>query len=567
MFEEIGRIISKKILILSLVTFSVFSPVVASANNIGIGTTGSVGIGTTNPIPVPSPSPTPTPVPTPSSSHYIDPQPANSIIMVAPSAPNSGYAIFALLKRLDGSVVTSQQNFDYNWTVEKFDADQEINLVPFSGCTNGIQEPCPNDHANISVPKVGHTSSANIWVTVTDRSTGTVLAKEEFVLNFVSASAYVSLSQIRPGYTPSESYKVGQQVSISWNMSGQPVDYYNIYYQYYEGSVLKGDGYIKSPTYPVTSTNWVIPQELAGKQVKVIVEARRNGIVVGHSNSDWSFTVNKPQTPEMIYPQDGQILDLEGAYMFKVKPVLEPTPGPQGYLFGFFQNGVMVYENWRDDKQLSVNGEFVITPSNPYHAKFQAGKVTVMVRAIFHGQWTDTRIINITLKPRIVQPTLLSYNLPVGWRTIYDKTGILQLGYNSAIEKATNQVLGITINGIWLWNPPRKLGYDYSISLQPYSNSVSPHNVLYNKLGIQQITNSGKPEGSWKSPNYHEKQYSYNSWNCLVIYGVNISQLPNVWGICQISNSKTILISLNAPDTNDKVVEQIISTIKLLKNL
>lgn len=100
--------------------------------------------------------------------------------------------------------------------------------------------------------------------------------------------------------------------------------------------------------------------------------------------------------PEMVYPQNGQTIDLEGAYMFKVKPVA----GAGGYLFGFFQNGVMIFENQRDTGTLSPNGEFAIWESDPAHVKFRAGEVKVMIRALVNNNWTDAREIIIILKPR-----------------------------------------------------------------------------------------------------------------------------------------------------------------------
>ena len=99
--------------------------------------------------------------------------------------------------------------------------------------------------------------------------------------------------------------------------------------------------------------------------------------------------------PEMVYPVDGQVLDLEGAYMFKVKPV----SGATGYLFGLFQSGEMVYENYRDTRTLSSNGEFALWQTNPGHAKFHVGDVKVMIRALVNNQWTDAREITIHLQP------------------------------------------------------------------------------------------------------------------------------------------------------------------------
>lgn len=124
-------------------------------------------------------------------------------------------------------------------------------------------------------------------------------------------------------------------------------------------------------------------------------------LVVVLSFALMSFTTSEilahgDEVPEMIYPADGQTIDLEGAYMFKVRQV----PGATGYLFGLFQKGVMVYENYRDTKTLSANGEFALWEADPFHANFQAGEVQVWIRAYVNNQWTDPRIISIFLKPR-----------------------------------------------------------------------------------------------------------------------------------------------------------------------
>lgn len=99
--------------------------------------------------------------------------------------------------------------------------------------------------------------------------------------------------------------------------------------------------------------------------------------------------------PEMVYPQDGQVLDLEGSYIFRVKPVA----GASGYLFGLFQNGIMVYENYRDTGYLNGT-DFALWESNPAHNKFKTGEVKVMIRAMINNQWTDAREITIYLKTR-----------------------------------------------------------------------------------------------------------------------------------------------------------------------
>jgi len=105
--------------------------------------------------------------------------------------------------------------------------------------------------------------------------------------------------------------------------------------------------------------------------------------------------------PEMIHPQDRQILDLESSYIFKVKPIVEAS----GYQFSFYQDSKLIYDNQRDEGKLSLDGEFVIHPYNPSHSKFGVGEVEVVVSAKVDGSWTDKRVITITLKPRKIEAT------------------------------------------------------------------------------------------------------------------------------------------------------------------
>jgi hypothetical protein len=90
---------------------------------------------------------------------------------------------------------------------------------------------------------------------------------------------------------------------------------------------------------------------------------------------------------------DGQVLDYEGSYLFKVNKL----PAAEGYLWGFFQNGVMVWENYRDEGVLSGN-EYGIHPGTLAHSQFAPGPVEVWVRASIKGQWTDAAVITIHLQ-------------------------------------------------------------------------------------------------------------------------------------------------------------------------
>jgi NPCBM/NEW2 domain len=103
--------------------------------------------------------------------------------------------------------------------------------------------------------------------------------------------------------------------------------------------------------------------------------------------------------PRFVYPENGQTLDYEGAYVFKVKPV----PGASKYLWGFFQGGKMVWENYADERKLSGT-EYSIQPGTSAHKRFVEGDVDVWVRGLVNGDWTDATIITIRLQPGAASP-------------------------------------------------------------------------------------------------------------------------------------------------------------------
>jgi hypothetical protein len=105
-----------------------------------------------------------------------------------------------------------------------------------------------------------------------------------------------------------------------------------------------------------------------------------------------NVTVGAVDPPSFVYPANGQTLDFAGAYMVKVSAVA----GASGYLFGFFQNGTMVWENYRDEGALS-GPEYAIWPDTAAHAGFHVGAADVWVRALVSGHWTEARIITIHL--------------------------------------------------------------------------------------------------------------------------------------------------------------------------
>jgi hypothetical protein len=97
--------------------------------------------------------------------------------------------------------------------------------------------------------------------------------------------------------------------------------------------------------------------------------------------------------PVFVYPNDGATLDYNGSYLFKV----ETMPNAHEFLWDFFQNGVMVWENLRDEGTTSGN-DYGIHPNTIAHSKFVTGSVEVWVRASINGQWTDATVITIYLR-------------------------------------------------------------------------------------------------------------------------------------------------------------------------
>ena len=79
--------------------------------------------------------------------------------------------------------------------------------------------------------------------------------------------------------------------------------------------------------------------------------------------------------------------------MFKLKPI----EAADGYLWSFFQNGVMIWQNLRDEGQLS-GIEYGIHPGSEGHTRFVPGEVDVWVRASINGQWTGAIIITVRLR-------------------------------------------------------------------------------------------------------------------------------------------------------------------------
>lgn len=142
--------------------------------------------------------------------------------------------------------------------------------------------------------------------------------------------------------------------------------------------------------------------------------------------------------PEMVYPADRQILDLEGAYIFKVTQI----PSASGYLFGLFQDNVLIYENLRDTRTLSPNGEFTLLESNPAHVRFHAGTAKVIIRALVNGRWTNAREITIVLRPRSAVPSPAPVFTPVPTPIGIGTTNRVGIGITSPVSISTVRRVG-----------------------------------------------------------------------------------------------------------------------------
>lgn len=123
----------------------------------------------------PTPSPTLMPTNTPTLTPTSPPQP--TIIPFTPTPtkpvykyilwktydeihiklnPNVGFAIAAYLLDEKWNVVTNQAGFIYEWSMDDKSLVRD-GAKAFSGCTRGIQEPCPDDHYSFVATQSGQT--------------------------------------------------------------------------------------------------------------------------------------------------------------------------------------------------------------------------------------------------------------------------------------------------------------------------------------------------------------------------------------------------------------------------
>lgn len=219
------------------------------------------------------------------SGYYLERQPSPDIIM----NPGANYSIQALLRDAQGNVVTYQQGLSYSWSIYSPQGGPAVaNIAPFSACTEGIQPPCPEDHLGIQGLNPGY---AFITASVLRNSDQTTLTEGNFFLN-VTSEPLVYFNNLSPN--GGETFTVGQNITVSWNVVQGTYDYANIYYQYYANGRLWAR-FLGAAPYGTNQLNWVIPPEEAGRRARISIDPIRNGIVVGQGISDSYFTVS-PQS-------------------------------------------------------------------------------------------------------------------------------------------------------------------------------------------------------------------------------------------------------------------------------
>jgi hypothetical protein len=105
----------------------------------------------------------------PLGSFHLLPPPGTQISFPV-STPTTGYGIGALLYDDQGSVVTNQELFEYQWQVDNPDI---VSIQVGEHCVQGIQPPCPLAHGDLKGLVPGNTT---IKVDVTYLPTGEIIA-------------------------------------------------------------------------------------------------------------------------------------------------------------------------------------------------------------------------------------------------------------------------------------------------------------------------------------------------------------------------------------------------------
>jgi len=151
--------------------------------------------------------------------------------------------------------------------------------------------------------------------------------------------------------------------------------------------------------------------------------------------------------------------------------------------------------------------------------------------------------------PNVKNIKVLKYNLQSDWKTVQDKTGALEVGYDPSISKVSEPAVE---NSISIYKTNRILGSFMTVRLLPYDGG-SRHEFLYVQIGE-------KPVKEDLLPSYHEQEYTYTGRSCLFLIGITISQFPTTWGMCDAGGGKAFLIT----SYDDGDFEKTAQTIRLL---
>jgi hypothetical protein len=105
----------------------------------------------------------------------------------------------------------------------------------------------------------------------------------------------------------------------------------------------------------------------------------------------WATSTSQPG-PALVSPTSGQTLDFGRQLVLEVRPV----DGATGYLWGFFQNGKAVWENYANEHVLSGT-TYTIAPGSAAHEAIKPGALQIWIRGLVGGQWTDATIVDVAL--------------------------------------------------------------------------------------------------------------------------------------------------------------------------
>jgi len=98
----------------------------------------------------------------PTATPVVPTEPRNKYILIKSSdeihlhPKSTAYAILATLVDENRNVIIDQSAFTYAWSIDNKDLVME-GYSSFSGCTQGIQPPCPDDHFSFNAIKSGKT--------------------------------------------------------------------------------------------------------------------------------------------------------------------------------------------------------------------------------------------------------------------------------------------------------------------------------------------------------------------------------------------------------------------------